>query len=109
MSRSVTVGRIIIKGTEEKPGKLIFKDWKDSNQPKIHLRATDMKVADNGELWIGSRSDGCRYEGKADISLYGLENGYIEKDSQNKDNGSKMKNTGFGWKFLWANAGSGKF
>ena len=87
-------------------GKLIFKDWKDSNQPKIHLRATDIKVAAEGELWVGSRS--CRYQGKADISLYGMENGYIPKELT-KDNGSTMKNTGFGWRFLWATEKSGKF
>ena len=88
-------------------GKLIFKDWKDDPSQLIKLRATDIRVAWGGELWIGSRK--CRYESKADISLYGLENGYIPKDPNNKDNGSKMKNPGFGWRFLHASKGSGKF
>ena len=74
------------------------------------MRATDIKVASGGELWIGSRKDknggdSCRYESKADISLYGLENGYIPKDEE----GSKMENSEFGWRFLWAHQGSGKF
>ena len=77
------------------------------------MRATDIRVAKDGELWIGSRNDkdggdSCRYESKADISLYGLENGYIPKDPNNKNNGSKMKNPGFGWRFLQASQGSGK-
>ena len=48
-------------------GKLIFED-KGTGTDVIKLRAKSIKI-DNGEMWIGSRS--CRYQGNADVVLYG--------------------------------------
>ena len=50
---------------------MIFKD-NGRNSPVIKLRALAIKVENDGELWIGSRS--CRYQGNADIVLYGNSN-----------------------------------
>ena len=49
--------------------KLIFKDLGAGSAP-ITLRAKSIEI-NGGELWIGSRS--CRYQGNADIVLYGNE------------------------------------
>ena len=65
LDRSVSVRMLTIKDG----GKLIFKDLGGDGREAIVLRALAIKVASDGELWIGSRS--CRYQGKADIVLYG--------------------------------------
>ena len=48
--------------------KLIFKDMGEGSDV-IKLRAKSIKIDDRGEMWIGSRS--CRYQGNADVVLYG--------------------------------------
>ena len=54
----------------ENGGRLIFKDLGAGSTDTITLRAKSIEI-NGGELWIGSRS--CRYQGKADIVLYGNE------------------------------------
>ena len=110
LSKSVTVGRLIIKDG----GMLIFKDWSRGDNPDpegqvrtVHLRAFDIQIkktkdckeCGNGELWIGSRR--CRYNGKADISLHGKETHYSQSSSD-----GKLKDLHVGMKFLWAGEGS---
>ena len=62
LDRNVTVKRVVI----ENGGRLIFKD---SGDQLIRLRAKNILIRNSGELWIGSRS--CRYQGRADIAIYG--------------------------------------
>ena len=52
-------------------GRLIFKDMGPDATEPIKLRAKSIVIHSGGELWIGSRS--CRYEGLADLVLYGNE------------------------------------
>ena len=70
-------------------GKLIFKD-NGVDGDKITLRAKSIEIKDDGELWIGSRS--CRYQGQADIVLYGEEN-------------DMTTNSQAGVKYIWAHDG----
>ena len=63
LDHSVNVGNLVI----EDGGKLIFKDLGEGSEV-IKLRAKSIKIGD-GEMWIGSRS--CRYQGNADVVLYG--------------------------------------
>ena len=63
LDHSVNVGNLVI----EDGGKLIFKDLGEGSDV-IKLRAKSIKIGD-GEMWIGSRS--CRYQGNADVVLYG--------------------------------------
>lgn len=46
-----------------------MKDYGPDAVTPLTLRAKYIEIADGGELWIGSRK--CRYQGKADIVLYG--------------------------------------
>jgi len=69
LDRNVNIegdGLSIING-----GKLIFKDFGSESADILTLRAKNIQIRDHGELWVGSR--GCRYQGKADIVLYGNE------------------------------------
>ena len=63
LDHSVNVGNLVI----EDGGKLVFKDLGKGSEV-IKLRAKSIKIGD-GEMWIGSRS--CRYQGNADVVLYG--------------------------------------
>ena len=47
----------------------MFKDFGEKSDEILTLRAKNIKLRDGGELWIGSRKH--RYQGKADIVLYG--------------------------------------
>ena len=60
-------------------GRLIFKDFGPEAVDPIVLRAKSIEIDTDGELWIGSRA--CRYQGRADIVLYGNEEGKILKIS----------------------------
>ena len=53
----------------ENGGKLIFKDYGADTQSRLTLRAKSIEIKDGGEMWIGSRT--CRYQGLADVVLYG--------------------------------------
>ena len=64
LDKSVNVQTLVIQDG----AKLIFKDNGEGGE-KITLRAKSIKIHDRGELWVGSRD--CRYQGKADIVLYG--------------------------------------
>ena len=64
LDHNVNVGNLVI----EDGGKLIFKDMGEGSEV-IKLRAKSIKIDDRGEMWIGSRS--CRYQGNADVVLYG--------------------------------------
>ena len=91
ITRSASVGQIRIKNG----GKLIFKDHgpdavKDGDG-HIKLRAVNIKISAEGQLWIGSRN--CRYQGYADISLYG------DRDAHEPDEHT-------GYKYLWASGKS---
>ena len=91
ITRSANVGIIRIKNG----GKLIFKDHgpdavKDGDG-HIKLRAVNIKVSSEGEMWIGSRS--CRYQGYADVVLYG------DRDAHEPDEHT-------GYKYLWASGKS---
>ena len=50
---------------------LIFKDFGSDSSEILTLRAKNIQIRDYGELWVGSRA--CRYQGRADIVLYGNE------------------------------------
>ena len=87
ITRSANVGIIRIKNG----GKLIFKDHgpgavKDGDG-HIKLRAVNIKISSEGEMWIGSRS--CRYQGYADVVIYG------DRDAHEPDEHT-------GYKYLWA-------
>ena len=64
LDQSASIENLII----EDGGKLVFKDYGEGGQ-KITLRAKSIKIHDNGEMWVGSRS--CRYQGEADVVLFG--------------------------------------
>ena len=68
LDASRSVGNLVI----DQGGKLIFKDFGSSAIAPLLLRAKSIKVTNGGELWIGSRS--CRYQGMADVVLYGNRN-----------------------------------
>ena len=65
LDTSVSVSNLIIGNG----GKLIFRDLGEETTNVIKLRAKSIKIEDGGEMWIGSRS--CRYQGNADVVLYG--------------------------------------
>ena len=74
----------------ENGGKLIFKDYGADTQTRLTLRAKSIEIKDGGEMWIGSRT--CRYQGLADVVLYG--------------NRSDMDNHDMvGRKYLWTGSG----
>ena len=68
----------------ENGGRLIFKD-NGAGSATMTLRAKSIEI-NGGELWVGSRS--CRYQGNADIVLYGNE-------------GDHPWNTVAGNKYIW--------
>ena len=85
--RSATVGKLRIKDG----GILVFKDWGAdaifNGEGHVILRAVNIKVSNEGEFWIGSRS--CRYQGYADIAIYG-------------DRTFHQPDEHVGYKYLWA-------
>jgi len=63
-----------------------IKDFGPDAVTPLTIRAKYIEIADGGELWIGSRK--CRYQGKADIVLYG-------------NKGDMPSHTVVGEKYLW--------
>ena len=66
-------------------GTLIFKDLGEGSET-IKLRSLYIKISKKGALWVGSRA--CRYQGNADIVLYGNKEDMEEQDT-------------VGTKYLW--------
>ena len=84
-----------------------LKDFGPDAETPITIRAKYIEIAAGGELWIGSRQ--CRYQGKADIVLYGNK----EDMTATKDHiGEKYLHTDTGgtleihgkWKKSWTKA-----
>ena len=71
LDQSVNAGNLIIQNG----GKLIFRDFGEDSEV-IKLRAKSIKIHNNGEMWIGSRT--CRYQGNADVILYGNREDMVE-------------------------------
>ena len=71
LDKSVNVGNLII----ENGAKLIFRDLGEGSEV-IKLRAKSIKIHNDGEMWIGSRT--CRYQGNADVVLYGNREDMVE-------------------------------
>ena len=69
---------------------MIFKDYGADAQSRLTLRAKSIEIKDGGEMWIGSRT--CRYQGLADVVLYGN-----RADMDNHDM--------VGRKYLWTGSG----
>ena len=69
MKLSITSGCAIEDPYEKHLLDNFKKDYGDDAVTPLTLRAKSIKIQNGGELWIGSRQ--CRYQGKADIVLYG--------------------------------------